>query len=187
MGGQMSKIFRCTLLGLLCCWPSSLPAQIPFSECGTLLQGIECMIFLDDTGAAYDIQYFGSFGHGDEVQVDGDLDPNCQNFCFLPCILNNTIVSCAVGPDFIRGDVNVDGVVNIADPVAQLSWIFLGAPLPCQDSLDANDDGTVNLADPITLLFFLFNQGPPIAGPFQMCGPDPTPDAVDCASYPICP
>ena len=52
-----------------------------------------------------------------------------------------------------------------------------------------NDDGTVDIAD-VIFSFSLLKPGP--AGPVllpepQLCGPDPTPDSVDCASFGPCP
>ncbi|MEM7165288.1 MAG: hypothetical protein AAF581_07485 [Planctomycetota bacterium] len=166
--------------------PSMARAQ-NFDACGTLLQGFECMIFVDDAGPSYDIEFFAPYVHGDHVRVIGTVNPNCQNFCLMPCITNNVISLCSTAPQFIRGDVNADGVVNIADPIAQLGAVFLGAPLPCQDSLDANDDGTANVADPIFVLAYLFGQGPSMAAPFPSCGDDPTFDVLDCVSYALCP
>jgi hypothetical protein len=101
----------------------------------------------------------------------------------------------AVG-QFRRGDCNIDGLLNIADAIFGLGALFPpGGGTPndpqCDDSCDANDDGGVNIADMITILGNLFppGGGPPtvIPPPFGVCGPDPTSDAIDCATYPTCP
>ena len=50
-----------------------------------------------------------------------------------------------------------------------------------------------NIADPVFTLeyLFIFGEAPP--PPFPLCsadlgcGPDPTPDALDCDAYPPCP
>lgn len=61
---------------------------------------------------------------------------------------------------FIRGDVNDDATVNIADPIALLDNLFLGGPAPpCADAADGNDDETLNITDPIAILDFLFVTG----------------------------
>lgn len=90
---------------------------------------------------------------------------------------------------FIRGDINLDGLWDIADPVALLNWLFvpgMGTPPPCADSADANDDGAVETSDAIYLLNFLFVPGaPPFPEPLT-CGVDPTPDGLDCAMYTAC-
>ncbi|MGE3166088.1 MAG: hypothetical protein AB7O52_14370 [Planctomycetota bacterium] len=73
----------------------------------------------------------------------------------------------------------------------------------CRDACDANDDGSVNITDAVFLLGVLFPpagcipdtdgipDGPPecpiFSPPAPGCGPDPTPDNVDCVTYPSCP
>jgi len=82
--------------------------------------------------------------------------------------------------DFIRGDCNTDRWVDIADPAATMSYLFLNVYDPsCLDACDSNDDGMVDLADVCATLRFLFKLGPilPDPGPFPPGGFDPTPDA----------
>jgi len=82
--------------------------------------------------------------------------------------------------NFIRGDVNGDDTVNIADALTGLSTLF-GTNVPdCYDSLDANDDGNYNISDPIYILAYLFNGGSAPPAPFSSCGGDPTADLVPC-------
>lgn len=85
--------------------------------------------------------------------------------------------------EFIRGDVNEDGVVNTADIADCIS----GPPFSCDDAADANDDGVLNTLDCDYLTDFLFSGGPPPPPPFPDCGLDPTPDALGCADFPPCP
>ncbi len=76
---------------------------------------------------------------------------------------------------FIRGDSNGDGAVNIADAVYILQNLFAqGPPILCPDAGDSNDDEGVNIADAIYILQNLFAQGPPIPPPTGACGPDTT-------------
>jgi hypothetical protein len=90
--------------------------------------------------------------------------------------------------DFVRGDANADGTVDLADAIAVLGRLFAGAlPPPCGDAADANDDGTLDLSDAVTLLMALFGSGRPLPLPADACGPDPTADALPCLSYPPCP
>ncbi len=75
-----------------------------------------------------------------------------------------------VGP-FIRGDSNVDGDLNISDPIFTLDFLFTGGPDPrCRVATDANADGDVNISDPIFALDFLFTGGPPPPAQFPDCG-----------------
>lgn len=93
------------------------------------------------------------------------------------------------GGVFLRGDSNGDGDFDISDAIHQLSFLFVGGPLPeCEDSSDANDDGLLNIGDPISVLSALFTPGAPQPfPPFPGCGMDPTADSLDCVSYDGCP
>ncbi len=69
---------------------------------------------------------------------------------------------------FLRGDVNEDGHVDIADMISLLAYLFLGGPGPvCLDVADVNDDGAIDIADPTAGLNYLFLGGsePPAPGP----------------------
>jgi hypothetical protein len=58
------------------------------------------------------------------------------------------------------GDVNGDGIVNVADVFYLINNLFAGAPAPL-GSGDANGDGAVDAIDVFYLINFLFAQGPP--------------------------
>jgi len=88
--------------------------------------------------------------------------------------------------DFERGDVNEDGVFDVADGVAMLNHMFLGEVAYCRDAIDVNDDGIVNLGDAISSFSYLFLGGPAPEPPFEICGPDPTEDSLGCDSYATC-
>ncbi len=85
---------------------------------------------------------------------------------------------------FNRGDANNDlGIINIADSIFIISYLFLDGPVPvCIDAADVNDDGSVNIADSVYLLNYLFVDGAPSPPyPFPARGTDPTPDNLgDC-------
>ena len=95
-----------------------------------------------------------------------------------------------VFPDtlFLRGDCNGDGVVDITDPVANLSHQFLGAFDPsCLDALDYDNSGGLDVTDPILSLTHQFLGGPPPSPPGkERCGADPTDDELSCESFPFC-
>jgi len=66
------------------------------------------------------------------------------------------------------GDVNGDGVLNMADPISLLPNLFLGFyewEPPCLAACDANGDEQVDIADVVALLAYLFAGG-------QLTGPD---------------
>ncbi|OUU26152.1 MAG: hypothetical protein CBC13_00795 [Planctomycetia bacterium TMED53] len=91
-----------------------------------------------------------------------------------------------IAEQFIRGDTNADGTIDIGDPITLLGVLFGGeTAIDCDDALDANDDGLVDIADGIRILSYLFGADGPLPPPNQ-CGSDPTDDTLDCPSYP-CP
>jgi hypothetical protein len=83
--------------------------------------------------------------------------------------------------EFVRGDVDRNGQVEISDSIAIFGALFLGGAEPgCLDAADANDSGRVNIADGIYILNFLFRgeRAPP--SPYPVPGADPTNDLLDC-------
>lgn len=91
--------------------------------------------------------------------------------------------------DFIRGDANVDGAVDLGDSIALLGFLFSGGVTPtCLEAVDVNDDLQVTIADAIYLLGFAFGGGPAPAAPYPTCGQDPNPSSsLGCENYPFCP
>lgn len=91
--------------------------------------------------------------------------------------------------EFVRGDVNQSGSVNITDSVLIFQVLFHGRDAwvaPCDDALDADDSGDLQMLDGIHIMSYLFLQGPPIPAP-ATCGADPTPDDdLGCESYSSC-
>ncbi len=81
---------------------------------------------------------------------------------------------------FIRGDANLDGCVDITDPLVILNSLFAGVASPCADSDDANDDGGVDISDVIYILEFLFGRGQSPRPPFPDPGIDTTDDDLTC-------
>lgn len=94
----------------------------------------------------------------------------------------------ANGAVFSRGDVNVDGRVDVSDPIMILGFSFTGTPreLSCAAAADIDDSGSVNITDAVLLLGFLFFDGPPPEPPFPGCGSDPSSDALGCGSFDLC-
>jgi len=95
----------------------------------------------------------------------------------------------APAAEFLRGDKNRDGKVDLSDAIDTLVWLFQGGgfgPI-CLDAWDADDSGKVDLSDTIFTLIFLFRGGSRIPPPYPGCGEDPTEDLIDCGSYDACP
>jgi hypothetical protein len=91
----------------------------------------------------------------------------------------------AGGTRFRRGDNDGNGALEITDPINNLGYQFLGTFEPgCLDALDWDDNGTIEVTDPIGSLTRQFVGGAPAAPPgSEVCGEDPTGDALDCANY----
>jgi hypothetical protein len=86
------------------------------------------------------------------------------------------------GTIFRRGDADANGRLELTDAVVTLGFLFLGTRAPaCFDAADADDSGKLAITDPIRTLNYLFLGGPapPAPGP-NVCGEDPTSDALGC-------
>jgi hypothetical protein len=90
--------------------------------------------------------------------------------------------------NFTRGEVTGDQHLDLSDAVSLLWHLFLGGPSPeCLDAADVDDDGALQITDAVCLLSHLFLGGAPPREPFKSCGPDLTPDALDCRRFAPCP
>lgn len=107
---------------------------------------------------------FGSALFDNQVSIDGiRYQPRTR--------LGATLVQGALGTRFVRGDADLNGEVDITDPIITLAALFLsGSVLPCLDAADSNDVGPVDISDPIFTLRFLFLGGEPPPAPFPKPG-----------------
>jgi len=73
--------------------------------------------------------------------------------------------------DELRGDVNGDGTLGLADAIFLNHYLFTGGAAPaCHEASDFNEDSVVDLSDSIALLNHLF-----------MGGPGPQVETADCS------
>jgi hypothetical protein len=125
----------------------------------------------------------GVGGHGFRLRFqDASLPP-------IPAVPGAIDIECVeiVGPGgFRRGDSDTNGAVNITDAVRILNVLFLGiGTIVCDDAADSDDNGAVNITDAVRILNVLFLGIGTIPTPgADVCGPDPTDDALQCADYP---
>ena len=84
------------------------------------------------------------------------------------------------GWHFLRGDANADGVLDLADAVAALGYLFAGVNVGCAAALDVNADGMVDIADHIAVLTYLFAGGAAPRAPFPACGFVPRVSGLAC-------
>jgi len=81
--------------------------------------------------------------------------------------------------DFVRGDCQGDGTVDLTDPVASFLFLFVGGfTATCSDACDADDNGKIEITDGISLLSYLFLGGQPPPAPFPLPAKDTTADAL---------
>ena len=74
---------------------------------------------------------------------------------------------------FIRGDVNSDVRVNIADAVRLVQRLFYGSTAAsCRAAADVDADGDLDITDPIRLINCRLRGGPVPDSPFPSCGRD---------------
>jgi len=88
-------------------------------------------------------------------------------FAFTVCV-GDDMVSCAdslplqLTVTYICGNANGDEIINLADAVFLINYVFKSGPEPRPlDAGDANCDGAVNLADAVYLIGYVFSGGPP--------------------------
>lgn len=89
---------------------------------------------------------------------------------------------------WMRGDVNIDGGIDIQDCIDLLNFLFKiegWQPLICMDAADVNDSGFLDISDPIFLSYALFSGNTvlykipePYDAPLME---DPTDDDLDCS------
>ena len=102
----------------------------------------------------------------------GPVDVTAQNVGSDPSnAVPFTVVS---SPEvFIRGDFNLDGIIDISDPLRLVFHLFHELPSTCRDAGDANNDEVLNLTDTTVLLNYIFLHGTPPPAPFPNPGNDP--------------
>jgi|GEM_PF-1721715 len=94
------------------------------------------------------------------------------------------------GPQFVRGDADDNGIVNLTDAIFNLNYLFIGGAAPtCMDASDADNNGSLQLTDGIFILNYLFIGGAPPPDPNGECGLDPEEpaDGIGCETFNSCP
>lgn len=84
---------------------------------------------------------------------------------------------------YVRGDVNGDGFITLADPISGLNHLFAGASITCEAGFDANASGTTDLADAIRILMLLFGGQSDLPPPYPTCGIEDNKAGLGCQSW----
>jgi hypothetical protein len=126
-----------------------------FDHCGTLVKGVECVLFQPDNWPGpppglFVLDDLGGFAVGTRVHVVGCLNPRCITFCLQGngCVEDNLVSSCPA-------DLDCNDVVNGLDLAILLGqWTGAGMYSPCPpfEPADLNQDCRINGLDLALLL-----------------------------------
>ena len=135
-----------------------------------------CASFTDlTTGPAE--SYVWSFGDGTTSTTIGSVshvfqEPGLFDVSLTVttnCSLTDSKLMSQLVQVLVPGDVNQDGMRDVTDPIALLSYVFGFTSAPsCQRIADVNADNFIDISDAIYLLFWQFSGGPDPIGP--TCG-----------------
>ncbi|MGE3966170.1 MAG: dockerin type I repeat-containing protein [Planctomycetota bacterium] len=95
---------------------------------------------------------------------------------------------CVFQVAFRRGDCNDDGVVDIADVIANIGLVTgaFSFVAGCSAACDANHDGAIDLSDSVYIAAYQFQMAPPPPAPFPNCGEEDGVDDTHCV-FSSCP
>ena len=123
----------------------------------------------------YDI-YFGQSSSPPQVETDwpsGLYDPGTLNYetsYYWSIVSRDSQGETNAGPlwffttapEYIRGDANGDGVIDVGDVVYLINYLYKNGPPPVPiEAGDANCDDVVDVGDVVYLINYLFKGGPP--------------------------
>jgi hypothetical protein len=81
--------------------------------------------------------------------------------------------------EFIRGDSDGNGEIDITDGIFVLLYAFTGrTSTNCEDALDADDSGRIDATDALRVLRYVFSSGPAPEEPYPVPDADPTLDEL---------
>jgi hypothetical protein len=87
--------------------------------------------------------------------------------------------------NFVRGDVDGGGTINITDALSLLNFLFRNGTRPlCAKAADADDSGRLDILDAIRIIGAIVGRGT-LPAP-TACGVDPSEDALECAVSSTC-
>jgi succinyl-diaminopimelate desuccinylase len=118
-------------------------------------------------------------------------------FCLVVCLSLIAVVPVSGQQQFVRGDVDQDETIDLADAIKIFRHTFFDnveLVAQCADAADTDDNGRLGIFDGLRVLHFYFfsrgnrgNRGN-LSLPFPECGLDPTPDdPLGCESHAYCP
>ena len=92
------------------------------------------------------------------IHTSTDLDSVVIDPVIAPAVAYTYLVTLG---DYVCGDADGAGEVNVSDAVYVINYIFAGGPAPLPlEAGDADCDGSVNVSDAVYLINYIFNGGP---------------------------
>ncbi len=119
------------------------------------------LLFLDgwNSPPCYDSD---SDGYGDPDHPENICAPDNCPYVYNPDQTDSDGNGVGDACEWLCGDVNNDGTVNIFDITFIISYLYLGGPAPVSlESADVNHDGQVNIFDITYLISYLYLDGAP--------------------------
>jgi hypothetical protein len=145
---------------------------------GTQALTLSRLRYRNRSGARADRLYVRAFADTYPERCTGGspTDPMCRGrFAFTNPVwcLPGDLVSNPPA-QFIRGDSNGDGAMDVSDAVKTLAYLFTGGPAPgCLRAADTDDNDLLEITDAVRTLTHLFLRPMPPPAPFPGCGTDP--------------
>ena len=99
------------------------------------------------------------------------LSPKCLLLCILLAFCTFTIYDIAItdGSDYICGDINADGQLDIADLTHIVAYFFQGGPEPANLwAADCDGNGQIDISDLMCFIRYMFEGGPDPACPLPI-------------------
>ncbi|MEZ5358876.1 MAG: FG-GAP-like repeat-containing protein [Candidatus Zixiibacteriota bacterium] len=103
-------------------------------------------------------QYYPTSYISDWKAITSDIDNENNIICGTSRFVAPVVLA---EPQYLCGDANGDGMLNIGDAIFMLYFIFQGGPTPVPiQSADANADNNVNVGDVVWHVNYIFKGGP---------------------------
>jgi hypothetical protein len=145
--------------------PELLPRYYHIASTATYEGVIELCINYDDAGMTeYEqemirMEHFTNLSWCDWAGITNYIDISDNIVCGQPRWLSTYTLA---RPQFVCGDANHDGQVNIGDCIYVIEYTFKHGPEPIpRQAADANADNDINIGDAVVVINYVFKGGPP--------------------------
>ncbi|HEQ98213.1 MAG TPA: hypothetical protein ENO22_02605 [candidate division Zixibacteria bacterium] len=88
------------------------------------------------------------------------MSKNLYLFVFVVVAAMICLAATAANSEYVCGDANDDGTLNVSDAVFIITHVFIGGPAPDPwESGEVNCDGALNISDAVRLINYVFKAG----------------------------